>query len=108
MAAFTNRFTERLTRRVGYTALLNRRLATFQNTLYWRRLFDHLTVDKTVPSFQEGIAYLQDNGFVVSQFFPNNAGHFPVLIEFDCYAVNSRLLSGQRAITNPPDEGRTA
>lgn len=61
---------------------------------------------ETAPSFQEAIAYLQDNGFIISQFFPNNAGHFPVLIEFDCYAVNRRVsLSGARQTgKNKPSE----
>ena len=56
------------------------------------------------PCFQEAIAYLQDNGFIVSQFFPNNAGHFPILIEFDCYAVNSKVSPvSQELITHSAD-----
>lgn len=42
---------------------------------------------KTMPAYADSIRFVQDMGFTVSQMFPNNEGHFPVLIEFDCHFV---------------------
>jgi FkbM family methyltransferase len=38
-----------------------------------------------MPRYGDVISYLEQRGFVMSGMFPNNAGHFPLLIEFDCY-----------------------
>jgi FkbM family methyltransferase len=38
-----------------------------------------------MPKYSDVISYLDQRGFVMSGMFPNNAGHFPLLIEFDCY-----------------------
>lgn len=45
--------------------------------------------------YREAIDFYEDAGFVLSAFVPNNAGHFPDLIEIDCIMYNSRL-------TDPP------
>lgn len=48
-----------------------------------------------MPDFREATRTIEELGFVISQFFPNNAGHFPRLIEFDCYAIHrSRIARG--------------
>jgi FkbM family methyltransferase len=41
-----------------------------------------------MPRYDEVIRDLENRGFVMSGIFPNNAGHFPLLIEFDCYLIN--------------------
>ena len=45
-----------------------------------------------MPSFTEALKYYEDSGFVITAFVPNNAGHFPYLIEFDCIMSNERRL----------------
>ncbi len=40
-----------------------------------------------MPAYQETIQAIQSIGYSVSQFFPNNDGHFPLLFEFDCHFV---------------------
>jgi FkbM family methyltransferase len=39
------------------------------------------------PEYYESIEAFRQRGFIVSQFFPNNDGHFPRLIEFDSHFV---------------------
>jgi FkbM family methyltransferase len=39
------------------------------------------------PSDRAVIDYAAAHGFVVSGFFPSNAGHFPELIDYDCQMV---------------------
>lgn len=46
------------------------------------------------PTYQEMIAYLLARGFAMSGIFPNNSGHFPRLIEFDCYMISETHLAG--------------
>ena len=46
------------------------------------------------PTYQEMIAYLLARGFALSGIFPNNSGHFPRLIEFDCYMISEAHLAG--------------
>ncbi len=41
-----------------------------------------------MPTYHETIAAVEARGYTVSQFFPNNAGHFPKLFEFDCHFVD--------------------
>ena len=48
------------------------------------------------PNFAESIAFLSGAGFELSAIFPNNPGHFPRMIEFDCHMINSRLVEGDR------------
>lgn len=47
-----------------------------------------------MPKYGDVIAYLEQRGFVISGMFPNNAGHFPLLIEFDCYMFHSQRRPG--------------
>ncbi len=42
---------------------------------------------KSMPNYQDTIRFVESMGFTVSQMFPNNEGHFPLLIEFDCHFV---------------------
>ncbi len=41
--------------------------------------------------FREALSFYEDCGFDLSAFVPNNAGHFPMLIELDCIMVRSNL-----------------
>jgi FkbM family methyltransferase len=41
------------------------------------------------PHYQEVLQFLEEHGFVLSGIFSNNAGHFPLLVEFDCQMVRS-------------------
>lgn len=45
------------------------------------------------PKYHETINYLEQAGFELTAIFPNNAGHFPYLIEQDILAFNSSCLS---------------
>lgn len=42
--------------------------------------------------FREAITIYEDCGFELSALVPNNAGHFPRLVEVDCIMVRSDLL----------------
>ncbi len=42
--------------------------------------------------FREAISLYEDSGFSLNAFLPNNAGHFPKMIEIDCVMVRSDLL----------------
>jgi FkbM family methyltransferase len=44
------------------------------------------------PAMSKALAYLQDRGFVPSALVPNNAGHFPILVEIDCIMINAGAL----------------
>lgn len=41
------------------------------------------------PHFAQTISDIEARGFFVSEFFPNNDGHYPRLIEFDCHFVRA-------------------
>ena len=43
-----------------------------------------------IPDFRESIRLYESLGFDLSAFVPNNAGHFPILIETDCIMLNRR------------------
>ena len=43
---------------------------------------------KGMPSYSESIQTYNDMGFDLSGIFPNNPGHFPLLIEFDLHMIN--------------------
>jgi FkbM family methyltransferase len=43
--------------------------------------------------FRTAITLYQECGFLLSAFVPNNAGHFPQLIETDCVMVRDDLVS---------------
>ena len=42
--------------------------------------------------FRSAISFYESLGFELSAFVPNNAGHFPQLIEMDCIMVRSDLM----------------
>lgn len=42
--------------------------------------------------FREALTIYEDCGFALSAFVPNNAGHFPQLIEIDCIMIREDLL----------------
>ena len=43
------------------------------------------------PTYDEALKFYADRGFVLSAFVPNNAGHFPYLIETDCIMFRDDL-----------------
>jgi FkbM family methyltransferase len=45
------------------------------------------------PAYQQVISYLEERGFVMSAIVPNNAGQFPLLVEFDCQLIRADLAS---------------
>jgi FkbM family methyltransferase len=51
-----------------------------------KRLYEHM------PGFAEVFDWLDAAGFNLSGVFPNNEGHFPMLVEFDAVFVNRRFL----------------
>jgi len=42
-------------------------------------------------SFKDAIEFYEQLGFELSAFVPNNAGHFPLLVEMDCIMVNKSV-----------------
>ena len=56
-----------------------------QSELAVKRLYAHST------DFRDALSLYERCGFTLSSFVPNNAGHFPVLVETDCIMVNSRF-----------------
>jgi FkbM family methyltransferase len=46
----------------------------------------------TSTDFREALTIYEQCGFALSAFVPNNAGHFPQLIETDCIMVRADLL----------------
>lgn len=46
-----------------------------------------------MPDYATTIKTIQALDFELSGIFPNNAGHFPLLIEFDCYFVAKRFVA---------------
>lgn len=57
------------------------RIVALQSETSVRPIYD------AMPSYRESIAFIESLGYTISQIFPNNEGHFPVLIEFDCHFV---------------------
>lgn len=47
------------------------------------------------PTYREAIDFYESQGFQLSAFVPNNAGHFPQLIETDCIMFNPAMLEKQ-------------
>ena len=43
--------------------------------------------------YNETIEFYERHGFVLSALIPNNAGHFPHLLEMDCVMVNQRQIN---------------
>lgn len=48
---------------------------------------------ETSDYFCGAINYYKSLGFNLSAFVPNNAGHFPVLVETGCLMINNKHLS---------------
>jgi FkbM family methyltransferase len=42
--------------------------------------------------FCDAIKFYESLGFILSAFVPNNAGHFPFLVETDCLMINEKHL----------------
>jgi FkbM family methyltransferase len=55
-----------------------REFVGLQSELAIKRIYDG------APSYDEALQFYRARGFELSAFVPNNAGHFPVLIEIDC------------------------
>ena len=58
----------------------------FQSELSIRRIYEE------AADFRDALTYYQSLGFDLSAFVPNNAGHFPALIEIDCIMVRRDLM----------------
>ena len=64
-----------------------------------------------MPDYKSTISCVEALGFELSAIYPNNEGHFPLLVEFDCYLVSTRLTrpegdvpGGKRpAVASRPD-----
>ena len=57
-----------------------------QSELAVQKLYDH-SMD-----FRDAISTYESYGFSLSAFVPNNAGHFPRLIETDCVMIRNDLI----------------
>ncbi len=57
-----------------------------QSELSVRRIY------RDSPRFDELIRYYESLNFVLSAMVPNNAGHFPYLVEIDCIMLNAAYL----------------
>jgi len=47
---------------------------------------------ESAVDYRQVISYYEECGFTLSAFLPNNAGHFPLLVETDCLMTNTRFL----------------
>jgi FkbM family methyltransferase len=56
------------------------------------------------PDFMQALAAYRAAGFELSAFVPNNAGHFPRLIEIDCHMVRRDLMPGAQPAQPEPAE----
>lgn len=59
----------------------------FQSELAIKRIYQDAT------DFRDALRVYENLGFDLSAFVPNNAGHFPALIEMDCILVRRDLMS---------------
>lgn len=57
-----------------------------QSELAVKKIYD------TSIDFREALAIYEQLGFTLSAIVPNNAGHFPVLVEMDCIMMRSDLV----------------
>lgn len=53
--------------------------------------------------FREALKLYESRGFELSAIVPNNAGHFPVLVECDCIMVRRDLVRAGGGLSNLPD-----
>jgi hypothetical protein len=59
----------------------------FQSELSVRKIYQQ------AADFRDALTHYQSLGFDISAFVPNNAGHFPALVEIDCIMVRRDLMS---------------
>ncbi|MGH7046839.1 MAG: FkbM family methyltransferase [Stellaceae bacterium] len=63
------------------------------------------------PRYDEVIRHCEQHGFPMSGIFPNNAGFFPILVEFDCFMVRrewgaaNAIRTGTGRLRRPPIAG---
>ncbi len=69
----------------------------FQSELSIRRIYEE------AADFREAITFYQSLGFDLSAFVPNNAGHFPALIEIDCIMVRRDLMDDALRLDGKPN-----
>lgn len=55
-----------------------------------------------MPHYDEVIRFLENQAFALSGIFPNNPEHFPLLIEFDCFLVNTRHVGRPISYSSSP------
>ncbi len=63
-----------------------RQFVGLQSELAIKRIYD------TSVDFRDALTLYESLGFELSSFIPNNAGHFPTLIEIDCVMVRKDIL----------------
>ncbi len=51
-----------------------------------------------MPRYGEVITYLESRGFAMSGIYPNNGGHFPLLLEFDCFMLREPSTSSHNRL----------
>ncbi|HEX5006843.1 MAG TPA: FkbM family methyltransferase [Hyphomonadaceae bacterium] len=68
----------------------------FQSELSVRKLYQQAS------DFRDALSVYQSLGFEISAFVPNNAGHFPALVEIDCIMVRSDLMNVSSRPTDAP------
>jgi FkbM family methyltransferase len=66
--------------------------AGLQSELSIKRLYDGQS------DYREAIEFYQSHGFRLSGFVPNNAGHFPDLVEMDCIMYNPNVVNSARLL----------
>lgn len=64
-----------------------------QSELAVKQLYD------TAVDYREAIAIYEKLGFTLGALVPNNAGHFPLLVEIDCIMIRTDLVP---QLTRPP------
>lgn len=68
-------------------AIAARQFVGLQSELAVKKLY------KDSVDFRDAIQVYERHGFALSAFVPNNAGHFPLLVETDCIMVRADLLN---------------
>jgi FkbM family methyltransferase len=64
-------------------------LSSLQTEMSVRKIY------RGMPNFRESIAYIEERGFLLSEVFSVNSGCFPILVEFDCYAIRNDRIGGK-------------
>jgi FkbM family methyltransferase len=63
-----------------------KRFVALQSELSIKPLYDRQA------SYRESIDFYEAEGFVLTGFVPNNAGHFPEMVEIDCIMYNPAVV----------------